>query len=467
MLLPEKTLEAHDVFAGKLTMDDLETLIDFKTGRQKRIIYSDPDIYQLEMEKIFGRCWLFLAHDCQIGNPGDFIRTFMGEDEVLVVRQKDYSVKAFLNTCTHRGNRLCKADHGNKKSFVCNYHGWGFGSDGKLNGVPLEAEAYYNKLDKSKYGLIEVAQLACYKGLIFATFDKSAPSLEDYLGEMKWYLDIWLDAMPEGTELIGTAMKVELPINWKLPVENVSGDGYHLGWAHAGAMTVSSSSKLTDMEVGNTSVDNSAAVSVAGLNGHAVLAALDGKSGYAFYPDPEIAENYLGKNRENVIDRLGEYRGKNMWGSQINLTVFPNLQMLPGLNWFRVYHPKGPGKLEMWTWAMVDKEMPEGLKSMILNNVSRTFGPAGLFDNDDGDNLQAITEQSRGWRTKQMDIYTNMAIGGEHSRKELPGVVSNGLICEQNQRYIYRRWQEMMRANNWSGIPTYNSLEEARATEAG
>ena len=448
-------------------MNPLDELVNFKTGRQKRIIYSDPGIYEQEQEKIFGRCWLFLTHECQIKEPGDFVRTFMGEDEVLVVRQKEGDIKAFLNTCTHRGNRLCKADHGNSKKFVCNYHGWSFGFDGKLNGVPLEKDAYKDQLDKSKFGLVEVAQIANYKGLVFATFDEAAPSLEDYLGEMKWYLDVWLDAMPEGTELIGTAMKVELPVNWKLPVENVSGDGYHLGWAHAGAMTVSSSMSVGGLEVGNTSTDNSGAVSVAGMNGHAVLAALDGQSGYGFYPDPTSAVDYLEKNRQTVIDRLGEYRGKKMWGSQINMTVFPNLQMLPGLNWFRVYHPKGPGKFEMWTWAMVDKQMPDDLKQTILNNVSRTFGPAGLFDNDDGDNLQAITEQSRGWRTKQMDVYTNMAMGGEHSRDEMPGVVSEGLVCEQNQRYVYRRWLEMMKAKDWSEVPSYNSLEEARATEQG
>jgi ethylbenzene dioxygenase alpha subunit len=447
-------------------MSDLDELIDFKTGRQKRVIYSDPDIYEQELEKIFARSWLFIAHECQIKEPGDFIRTFMGEDEVLVVRQKDDSVKAFLNTCTHRGNRLCKADHGNKKTFVCNYHGWGFGIDGALNGVPLEKEAYYNKLDKDKFGMIEVAQLKSYKGLIFATFDEDAPSLDEYLGDMKWYLDSWLDAMPEGTELIGTAMKVELPVNWKLPVENVSGDGYHLGWAHAGAMTVTTSMSVGGLEVGNTGTDNDEAVSVAGLNGHTVLAALDGQSGYGFYPDPTMAVDYLNANRKTVIDRLGEFRGTKLWGSQLNFTVFPNLQMLPGLNWFRIYHPKGPGKFEMWTWAMVDKEMSDELKQMILDNVSRTFGPAGLFDNDDGDNLQAITEQSRGWRTRKMDVYTNMALGGEHSREEMPGVVSDGLVCEQNQRYVYRRWLEMMNADSWADVPRYNNLEEAQATEA-
>ncbi|MGB1649122.1 MAG: SRPBCC family protein, partial [Cycloclasticus sp.] len=243
------------------------------------------------------------------------------------------------------------------------------------------------------------------------------------------------------------------------------GDGYHLGWAHAGAMTVTAESDIAGLSVGNSDVDNESAISVAGMNGHTVLAALDGKSGYAFYNEYQMAWDYLDQNRATAVERLGEIRGEKMWGSQINFTVFPNLQFLPGLNWFRIYHPKGPGKFEMWTWAMVDKRMSDDLKEMILNNVSRTFGPAGMFDNDDGDNLQAATEQSRGWRTRQMDIYTNMAMGNEHSREGMPGVISEGLVCEQNQRYVYRRWLEMMKADSWSDIPFYNNLEEARATE--
>ena len=138
--------------------------------------------------------------------------------------------------------------------------------------------------------------------------------------------------------------------------------------------------------------------------------------------------------------------------------------MLPGLNWFRVYHPKGPGKMEMWTWAMVDKEMSDELKQTVLDNVCRTFGAAGMFDNDDGENFAACTSQNRGLQTRQKDVYTNMGLGKEYSHPEMPGVVSDGLVGEQNQRYFYRRWQEMMAAKDWSAVPNYNSLEEANAT---
>lgn len=437
-------------------MAELKNLVDPSTGRQRRAIYSDAGIYRTEMAQIFARCWLFVAHESQIVAPGDYLRTFMGEDEVLIVRQKDMSIKGFLNSCTHRGNRLCRADVGNARAFTCNYHGWAFGADGKLASVPLEKEAYFGEIDKSRHGLVQVDRIESYKGLVFGCFDKSAPSLSDYLGDMKWYLDVCLDAMPGGMALIGGAQKVEVPTNWKLPVENVCGDGYHLGWAHAGAMRAVQSLDLSGFTVGNTNVNLEGGMSIAGLNGHSLLAAVDGVSGYAFYPDPEPILDYLKANRPAVVARLGKVRGEQLWGSQLNFTIFPNLQFLPGLNGLRVYHPKGPGAIQQWTWSMVEQDMPQDIQRQILDNQFLTFGPAGLFDNDDGDNLASCTEQSRGWRTAQMDVWTNMALGRSGARPGWPGDIATGLISEHNQRYFYRRWQELMTAESWTKVPQYN-----------
>ncbi len=436
-------------------------LVNPSAGTQRRAIYSDPGVYAEEMERIFGRCWLFLCHASQVPNVGDYVRTFMGEDEVLVVRQQDRSVKAFLNTCTHRGNRLCRADRGNAKAFPCSYHGWSFAIDGTLAVAPLEQEVYFGELDKSRHPLVAVDKVAEYKGLVFGCFDAGAPSLDDYLGDARWYIDVAVDALPGGMQLVGAPQKVAMPVNWKFPVENVSGDGYHFGWTHAGAMQAVHSLDLGGLSPGNTGVNQDIAMSVAGLNGHSVLAALDGKSGYAFYPDPTLALAYLEENRAKVVERLGAFRGEKLWGSNINFTIFPNLQFLTGLNWLRIYHPRGPGKIEQWTWAVVEQAMPDSLKALILGNQTMTFGPAGLFDNDDGDNLASCTEQARGWRTRQMEVFTHMALGRSRCRPGLPGDIADGLVSEHNQRGFYRRWHEHMNASSWADVPQYNlnSLE--------
>src|SRR5687768_8731950 len=166
-------------------------LIDSK-GLVNRGIFTDADIYQQELEQVFGRCWLFLGHETQVAKPNDFIAAYMGEDPVLLTRDGKGKLHAFLNMCRHRGNRICRADAGNAPSFMCTYHGWTFATDGKLVGVPGFKEAYFEELDRSQWGLVETAQIASYKGLIFATWDKQAPSLGDYLGDMAWYMDMIL-----------------------------------------------------------------------------------------------------------------------------------------------------------------------------------------------------------------------------------------------------------------------------------
>lgn len=144
-----------------------------------RRIFHDRDIYEDELRKIFARCWIYVGHETQLAKAGDFLTTYIGEDPVIVARQKDQSIKVFVNSCPHRGNRVCFADAGNTRRFVCNYHGWGFDTAGNLMGMHEEYCYDEGDIDKSKWGLKQVAGVGSYKGLIFATFDPSAPKLED------------------------------------------------------------------------------------------------------------------------------------------------------------------------------------------------------------------------------------------------------------------------------------------------
>ena len=225
---------------------DVAGLVSTKEGLLSRRIFIEQDIYQQELEQIFARCWLYLCHETQIPKPGDFFSTYMGEDPVLVTRGQDGRISAFLNVCRHRGNRVCRADSGNASAFVCAYHGWTYGTDGKLIAVPSLKEAYYDELDTSKWGLVPVAQLESYKGLVFATFDPAAPPLKEYLGEMAWYLDAFFDRREGGIEVFGGMHKWVVPCNWKFAAENFAGDAYHISWNHLSALRTGTTSNSRD-----------------------------------------------------------------------------------------------------------------------------------------------------------------------------------------------------------------------------
>lgn len=122
-----------------VSVTDINDLVDLDKGSLKGHMFTDEDIYQQELDKVWRRAWCFLAHDSMIPKKGDFLQNFIGEDPVLIVRQKDGSVKAFLNQCRHRGMRICRVDQGAAKAFTCSFHGWSYGLDGSLIQVPREA----------------------------------------------------------------------------------------------------------------------------------------------------------------------------------------------------------------------------------------------------------------------------------------------------------------------------------------
>ncbi|MCY4499683.1 MAG: Rieske 2Fe-2S domain-containing protein, partial [Rhodospirillaceae bacterium] len=120
----------------------IHDLVRVDDGLISRRIFVDPDIYRIELENIFAKCWLFLAHESQIPSPGDYTTNYMGEDPVLIWRGLDGKVRAFLNSCRHRGMRVCRTDAGNARQFACPFHGWTYGSNGELKTVPSLEDSY-------------------------------------------------------------------------------------------------------------------------------------------------------------------------------------------------------------------------------------------------------------------------------------------------------------------------------------
>lgn len=215
---------------------DIAKLIE--PGRVSRRVYTDPELFELEMERIFGRAWLFVGHESQVPKPGDYVTTELGRQPIIMIRHSDGTVRVMLNRCTHRGAKVVNERAGNARYMSCLYHGWTFDTEGNLVGVPVP-EGCTASFDMKNFGLALAPRTGEYRGFIFASLARTGISFEDHIGSMKANIDDLVDRAPEGRLALDAGMhRYVYRGNWKLQIENVL-DSYHVPFGHASTVNKS------------------------------------------------------------------------------------------------------------------------------------------------------------------------------------------------------------------------------------
>ncbi len=433
-------------------------LVDFDGGKMNPEIFCDRDIYEQELEQIFARTWLFVGHTSQIPNLGDFIISRMGEEKVIVTRDRKNQVHVLLNSCRHRGNMVCRYDSGNAFGFQCTFHGWVYDSTGALVTLP-KVDGGYDEMPKGDWGLIS-ARVALFQGSIWACWDKDAPDFLDFLGGCEMYLKPPFcdsDGSDDGAEITGL-MKWRIGMNWKVPMpDNDSTHGWITHRSIAVAMGRGAGGGQTQQNADPSDLGSSfrSTMQVAFPEGHTTALRVpsdkDAESHWrdnGMYDDwPAIKEYFREKH---------ELRKKNL-GKFAYLDEGPHV--FPNMGWFgrviRILHPQGPAETEMWSYFLVDKAAPPEVKEGMARYYEHWYGPGGMTQKDDMENWYNLTQASKGHMTRKMNLNMQLRLSDDiihgPSKFGLPGLWAHTL-SDWNTRMFYKRWGEMMVSDDWNSM---------------
>lgn len=433
----------------------LRQMCDMDEGVLSPRIYTDERIYELELDRVFGRAWVLLCPEAQIPVPGDFFNTYVGADKVIVMRQKDGSIKALLNQCRHRGNELVRQDSGNAKVLTCFYHGWGFDIAGELRNVPHEELLFPNGFDKSAWGLDHMAQVDSYKGLVFGTWDPDAPPLADYLRDAAWYLDTMLERFEGGLELIGGVNKWIVKANWKLIAEQFANDLLHPETCHISAFMASipPGVDMSQMQLPTTGRQFTSP------NGHGLGLWDQGQQVMGLTLGADVARYMMQDSYPQALARVGKARADI---SVAHMTVFPAGVLLYGFNSIRVIHPVSATESEIWSWQFVPAAAPADVKAQWVKHSQRAFGAGGLFETDDSGVWSAIQRTMKGIRGRKLPFCIQMGDRVDRGPDpDYPGRVTPRPYSELAARGFYSRWLEMLTCETWPEMDTAASKRHA------
>ncbi len=441
--------------AGVMQIKDL-IIDDRRRGifRLHRSSMTSADLFRRERELIFGRCWIYLGHESEVENPGDYRRRTVAGRPLFFVRGEDGRVRAFLNTCPHRGALVCRSDEGNADVLQCFYHAWTFNTRGELIGVPGE-DAYGPCFDRGELGLKEPPRVESYRGFLFVSFNPDADDLVTYLAGAREYLDLIVDQSEAGMRVLAGSNKYAIKANWKLLAEN-SLDSYHLVPTHQTYIDYISSLGADDS--GETLAARPPGVGRALGNGHCVAEniARNGRPVARWHPlFGEEAREPIARVRRRLVEKYGEERAYLMADTSRNLLIYPNLV----INDFvaitiRYFEPLAPDHMEVTAWHLVPEGESEAMRAKRLDSFLTFLGPSGFATPDDVEALESCQAGYRATEAEWSDLSRGML-------KREPGTSD-----ELQMRGFWRQWHAHMqglgRANVQDGPPLEAEAAPAR-----
>jgi phenylpropionate dioxygenase-like ring-hydroxylating dioxygenase large terminal subunit len=415
-----------------------------------RDVYISPELFDLEMARLWRSAWVYIGHDSQVPNPGDFYAISIARQPLLMLRGSDGAVRVLLNRCAHKGAKIVAAASGNCGRLLrCSYHGWTYTLDGSLRTVPLKSGYAGTRFSQSEAanGLTAVGSVAIYRGFVFARLNSAGPSFEEYFGDSLSSIDNLADRSPVGRlEVAGAPLRYMHNSNWKMFVENLN-DTMHPMVAHESS--AGTARELWKHQPADTPkpmvieqflpfVSNYEFFDKMGVkiydNGHSYTGVnFSIHSGYSSIPEyAEQMEAAYGAERAQAI--LGE--------SRHNTVYYPSLTIKGAIQTIRVVRPIAVDRtlIESFTLRLVGAPPALLERSAMYNRLINA--PTSVVGHDDLYCYRAIQEGLESNGNEWVSLQRN------YSDKELAGgfLGTHNGTSEVPMRGQFRAWLAAMTA---------------------
>ncbi|MDY6929748.1 MAG: benzoate 1,2-dioxygenase large subunit [Pseudomonadota bacterium] len=421
---------------------------DEKKGlyRGRRDMFTDPDLFEIEMKYIFEGNWVYLAHESQIGNVNDYFTGYIGRQPIFIARNKNDELNCFINACTHRGAVLCRKKKDNKAVLTCPFHGWSFNNSGKLIKVKDPDDAGYpDSFNCEGSHDLKKVRMESYKGFLFGSLNDDVKPLSEHLGEAAKIIDMIVDQSSEGLEVLRGSSTYIYDGNWKLQAEN-GADGYHASATHWNYVAT-----VARRKAGMTA-DDVKAMDLSTFNkqkggfyafehGHILL--------WMDWPNPEDRPLY--ECRNELVEKFGAHRADWMIGKLRNLCLYPNVFLMDQMSsQIRHFRPISVDKTEVTIYCFAPKGENSEARAHRIRQYEDFFNASGMATPDDLEEFRACQQGFKGMKLPWNDLSRGAThwIAGQDEEAKIIDLhpIMSGKKTEDEGLFIVQHhyWQQMI-----------------------